>query len=159
MLALDRLVGIGIGADRDGARLVALGRELALEQLRRLGLGEQLGFEVEARRKAEIGVGGAGEAIDAAGLTAALGSDRAIEGNVGRLVAGDDLAGGIDGYRGLERRQFLEALPAVVESDAGERLVAARGVRLRAATAAATCVDRHLGVGRRRKVDGRGAPR
>jgi hypothetical protein len=154
MLPLDRLVGIGVGADGDGARLVALGRELALEQLRRLGLGEQLGFEVEARREAEIGVGGAGEAIDAAVLAAAIGIYRPIEGNVGRLVAGDDLAGGIDGDRGLERRQFLEALPAVIEGDAGQRLVAARGVRLRAPTAAASGVDRHLGVGRRGKVDG-----
>jgi hypothetical protein len=34
----------------------------------------------------------------------------------GEVVARDDLARGIDGDRGLERRQILEALPAIVES-------------------------------------------
>ena len=87
---LDRLIGIGVGADRDGARHVAGRRQFALQQFRRIGLREQLGFEIEARRQAEIGVGRPREAIDAAMLAAAIGIDRAVEGNVGRVVAGDD---------------------------------------------------------------------
>src|SRR5262249_55429498 len=113
----------------------------------------ELGFEVQAGRQSEIGVGRPGEAVDAAVLAATIRVDRAIEGNVGRIVARDDLPRGIDGHRRLERRQLLEALPAVVESNARERLIAARGVRLRATSAAASALNRHVGVGRRLKAD------
>ena len=125
---LDRLIGIGIGADGDGARRIARRRELFLQQHRRVRLHEQLGLEIEPGREPEIGVRRPREAIDAAMLAAAIGIDRAVEGNVGRLIARDDLARGVDLYRRLERRQFVEALPAVVEGDARDRLVAARGV-------------------------------
>ena len=135
VLALDRLIRIGVGADRDGARLVARRRQLLLQQRRRIRLHEQLGFEIEPGRQAEIGVGRPREAIDAAVLAAAIGIDRAVEGDVRRLVAGDDLARRVDRHRGLERRQFFEALPAVVEGDARDRLVAARGIGKRAAAA------------------------
>ncbi len=154
MLPLDRLVRIGVGADGDGARHVASGGQLAFEQLGRVRLGEQLGFEIEPRRQAEIGVGRAREAIDAAVLAAAIGVDRAVEGNVGGVVPGDDLTGGVDGHRGLERRQLLETLPAIIEGDASERLVAAGGVRLRPPAAAAIAFDRDLA--RRIEVDGGG---
>ncbi len=154
MLPLDRLVRIGVGADGDGARHVAGGGQLAFEQLGRVRLGEQLGFEIEPRRQAEIGVGRAREAIDAAVLAAAIGVDRAVEGNVGGVVPGDDLTGGVDGHRGLERRQLLETLPAIIEGDASERLVAAGGVRLRPPAAAAIAFDRDLA--RRIEVDGGG---
>src|SRR5262249_57086642 len=97
------------------------------------------------------------EAIDAPMLAAAIGVDRTVEGNVGGIVAGDGLAGGIDGHRGLERWQFLETLPAVIEGDACERLVAAGGVRLRAPPPAALIFDRHLALGRRIRIDGGGA--
>ena len=115
MLAFDRLIGIRVGSDRDRARLVARGRELAFQQLGSIGLGEQLGLEVEAGREPEIGVGRPRETVDAAMLAAAVGIDRPVEGNVGRIVPGDDLARRIDRHRGLERRQLLEILPAVVE--------------------------------------------
>ncbi len=35
----------------------------------------------------------------------------------GEVVAGNDLARGIERYRRLERRQFVQALPAIVEGD------------------------------------------
>src|SRR3982074_3076753 len=89
-------------------------------------------------------VGGARKAVDAAVLAAAVGIDRAVERDVGGIVAGDDLAGGIDRDRGLERRQILEALPAVVVALARQRLEAAARVRLRAA--AAPAVGRDLGA-------------
>ena len=130
---LDRLVGIRVGADRDRARAVARGRELALQQFRRVRLHEQLRFEIEPGREPEIGVRRPRKTVDAAVLAAAIRVDRAIEGNVRRVVAGDHLAGGIDANARLECRQLLEALPAVVESDPRLGLVAAGRVRLSAA--------------------------
>ena len=117
----------------------------ALEQLVRVRLGEQLRFEIEAGREPHVGVGRAREAVDAAVLAATIGIDRAVERNVGRVVAGDDTAGGVDRDGGLERRQVLEALPAVVETFARVRLIAAGGVRLRAAATPALAVDRGAG--------------
>src|SRR5262249_58802852 len=58
-----------------------------------------------------------------------------------------------DGDRGLERRQVFEVLPAVVEGDPRGRLVAAGGVRLRAATAPEIGIDGDLSVGGRVEVD------
>ena len=84
-------------------------RQFALQQFRRVRLHEQLRFEIEPGRQPEIGVGRPREAIDAAVLAAAIGIDRAVEGNVRRVVAGDDLAGGIDRHRRLERRQVFES--------------------------------------------------
>ena len=79
VLLLDRLIRIGIGADRDGARRIARCRQFTLQQGRRLRLHEQLGFEIEPRRQAEIGMGRPREAIDAAMLAAAIRIDRAVE--------------------------------------------------------------------------------
>ena len=49
-LALDRLVGIGIGAERDQLRLIARIGELARQEFGRVGLGVELGLEVETGR-------------------------------------------------------------------------------------------------------------
>ena len=151
VLALDRLIGIGIGADRDHARLVVLRRQLLFQQLRRIGLGEQLRFEIEPRRQAEIGVGRPREAVDAAMLAAPVGVDRAVEADIGRIVAGDHLSRGIQRDRGLERRQFFEALPAVVERDPRFGLKAAAGVGLRAAAAPPRALDGDRQFGKRRR--------
>src|SRR3984957_15162084 len=84
------------------------------------------------------------ETVDTAVLAAAIRIDRAVEGNVRRIVAGDDLARRIRRHRGLERRQFLKALPAVVEGNPRQRLIAARRIRQAAAAAAALAVDQRL---------------
>ncbi len=147
---LDRLIGIGIGADGNDFRHVVRRRQFAFEQFGRVGLHEQLGFEIEPRRQAEISVRRPREAIDAAVLAAAIRIDRAIEGNVGRIVAGDDLAGGVDRHRGLKRRQLVQALPAVIESDAGQRLETPGRVRHGAAAAAALAIDGGSQFARRR---------
>ena len=143
-LPLDRLIGIGVGADRDRARLVARRGELLLQKLRGVGLGEQLRLEIEPRRKPHIGVRRPREAVGAAVLAAAIGVDRAVEGNVGRLVAGDDLARLLDLHLGAERRQLLERAPFVVEGLARLRLVAAGDVGLRAAPVPAVLDDVRL---------------
>src|SRR4051812_18698886 len=75
-------------------------------------------------------------------LAAAIWIDRAVEADIGRIVAGDDFSRGVERYGGLERRQFFEALPAVVEHDPRFRLIAPAGVGLSAAAAPPLAVDR-----------------
>lgn len=61
-----RLVGIGIDSQRDRADLVARPRQLAPQYFRRIGLGEDLGLEVQARRQVQIGMRWTGETVAAA---------------------------------------------------------------------------------------------
>ena len=122
---LDRLIGIGVGADGDGARPIGGIGKLALERRPGIGLGEQLGLEIEAGRQAEKSVGRPREAIDAAVLAAAIGIDRAVEADIGRGVAGDDTPGRDLLDFGRERLELAERLPAVVHRLIGDRLVAA----------------------------------
>src|SRR5882672_9437216 len=84
-------------------------------------------------------------------LAAPVRVDRTVEADIGRIVAGNDLARGIDRDRGLERRQFIEALPAVVERDARFSLEAAALVGLRAAASPPLALDRHRQFGKRRR--------
>ncbi len=107
-----------------------------------IGLGEQPGFEIHPRRHAQIGVGGPGEAIDAAMLAAAIGIDRLVEGNVRRLVAGDDGAGGVVDDFGAQRGRGViigapAIVPAVIHQHAGLLFIAPDGVGDGAAAAQA----------------------
>ena len=104
------LVPIAIGR----TTIAGLG-QLGAQQLRRVGLGEQLRLEIEPGRQIVKGVGRPGEAIDAAMLAAAIGVDRAVEADVGRAVAGDDRPGLLDRDRGAQRRQAAVQLLARVE--------------------------------------------
>jgi hypothetical protein len=61
---LDRLIRIGVGAQRDRADAIAGLPEFSFEQLGGLGFGEQLGLEIDARRQAEIAVAGPRIAIE-----------------------------------------------------------------------------------------------
>src|ERR1700732_4550153 len=141
-LAIDRLIGIGVGADRDHARLVILRRQLLLQKLWRIGLCKQARFEVEPRRQAQKSVGRPRETIDTAMFAAPVRIDRTIKTDIGRIVACDDFSRGIELAAGLERRQLIEALPAVVEGDAGFSLKAASVVGLRAAATPPLAFDR-----------------
>ena len=67
-LALDRLVRVGVDAQRDRLWHIARLRQLLAQQLRRIGLGKQLGLEIQARRQVQIGVRGTREAVRAATL-------------------------------------------------------------------------------------------
>ena len=152
---LDRLIGIGVGADRDHARRIARRGEFALQQFRRVGLHEQLGFEIEPGREPHVGVRRPREAVDAAVLAAAVRVDRAVEADVGRVVAGDDLARGLDRDGRLEGGQLLDRLPAVIEGDARGRLVAARRIRQRSPAAPSFTVDGGAEEVARRRHGGR----
>lgn len=67
-LAFDRLVRIGVDAQRDRLRHVTRLRQFLAQQLRRIGIGEQLGLEIQARRQIQIGMRGARKAVRAAAL-------------------------------------------------------------------------------------------
>ena len=95
-LALDRLVRVGVGAERDRVAHVAALRELRAQQLRRVGLREELRLEVEARRQVEVRVRRPRVAVDAAVLAALVRIDRLRERDVGRIVARDDRARALD---------------------------------------------------------------
>ena len=68
-------------------------------------------------------------------LAAAIRIDRAVEGNIGRLVAGDDGLGGFLEHLGAERRQLFKPLPAIVEQRPAEGFEAPGHVDLGAAAA------------------------
>jgi hypothetical protein len=155
VFAFDRLIRVGIGADRDHARRIVRRGNFALQQFRRIGLHEQLGFKVEAGREPHIGVGRPGETVDAAVLAPAVGIDRAVEPDVGRIIARDDLARFFLGDGGLEGRQFLDRAPAVVEGDPRGRLVAAGRVRQRSTAAPAIAIDAGTEEFARRRLGGR----
>ena len=104
-LALDRLIGVGVGPHRDDLRLVGGLAQFRLQKLRRIGFHQKLSLEIESRREAEISVGGPRETIDAAMLAAAIGIDRLVERNIRRVVPRDDGAGGIARNVGLQRRR------------------------------------------------------
>src|SRR5690606_7730810 len=117
---LHRLVGVGVDAQGDRLGPVAATGELAAQQLRRVGLGEDLRLEVQARREVEVGVRGPGEAVAAAVLAAAVRVHRAGEAHVRRIVAADDAARGLLADLGARARRIGPGhglgrpLPAVV---------------------------------------------
>src|SRR5436853_3458834 len=74
-------------------------------------------------------------------LAAAIRVDRPIEGNIRRVVGGDDLSRLFFLHLGAERRQEVDRAPAVVELGPLDRLEAAGAVRLRAAAVTAVIVD------------------
>ena len=58
-------------------------------------------------------------------LAATIGIDRLAEGNVGRIVGGDDLLRRLLEHCRLERRQLFERLPAIIEEGCAVPFIAA----------------------------------
>ena len=117
--ALDRLVGIGVGAEGDRIAAVAGLRELGAQQCGGVGLRIEFRLEVESRRQVEVRVRRPCIAIDAAVLAALVWIDRLRERDVGRRVGRDDRAGALDRDRRPQRWRCVVAgvrrrLPAVV---------------------------------------------
>src|SRR5262249_37674199 len=111
------------------------------EKFGRIRLHEQFGFEVEAWGEAKIGMRRPRETINATVLAAAIRIDGAVERDVRRVIPSDDLAGGVDRYCGLERRQLLQPLPAVMEAAPRQRFISAGRVRGRAAATPTFAID------------------
>ncbi len=112
-----RLIGVGIDAQGQGARLVFRVGQFLAQRLCSIGLAKDTRLEIEAGRQVEIGVGRSRKAIDASVLAALVRIDRFIEPDIGRIVGRDDLANRIyaqDGLSPLQRFVFLKR-PAVVD--------------------------------------------
>ena len=132
---LDRLIGVGVGADGDGAYLIARPGQLLFQQPGGVGLGEQAALEIQPRRQAHIGMARPGIAVDTAVLAPPVGVDRPVEGQIGRLVARDDAPGRLHGDGAGQRCwRVLQAVPAIVEPFAPQRLEPAGAIRHRAAS-------------------------
>src|SRR5690606_18824367 len=118
--------------------------------LHRIGFHIDIALECYAGRMAEKSVAGAREAIGAAMLAAAIGVDRALETDIGAVIAGDDAAGPLDMLDGFEHRQRLHMVPAIVEILAPVPLEASALVGLGAAPANAVRAEqfapRQIGV-------------
>ena len=152
-IALDRLVGVGVGPQRDRGALVSRLAELRAQQGRGVRLEHEPGLEVEAGREPEVSVARPGVAVDAPVFAAPVGVDGAVEGEVRRVVPGDDLAGRVSGEGGAELRRRCVVVvpialrvvlranhrtlpPAVIEVLPGDPLEPADGVAERTAALA-----------------------
>ena len=130
-VALDGLIGVGIGSERYGGWPVARRGQFFLQQRGGLRLGAQLRLEVEPGGMPEIAVRWPSVTVDAAMLATAIGIDGAIEGDVGTIVAGDDGAGGLVAHHGAQGAQVLVEIPAIVEVGARLGFVATSRIRTR----------------------------
>src|SRR5262249_60936171 len=73
VLAFDRLIGIGHGAESYELRLIVRMGELLLEDFGRIDLCVELGLEIEPGRMTEITMCRTGKTVDAAMFAAAVG--------------------------------------------------------------------------------------
>src|SRR5438067_10230665 len=84
-------------------------------------------------------------AVDAAMLAAAIRVDRAVEADIGRVVAGDDRPRRVDRQNCRQpRRLFLQRAPAIIECDPLLALEAAGFVASGAASLARLGGGRHI---------------
>lgn len=113
-LPFNRLMGIGVGAKGNRRNLISGLALFFFEQRRRIGLGEQLGLEIEPRREAQICMGRPGEAVDAAMLTPPVGIDRPIERGIRQIVAGDQRATGVMANRRAHRPRRLKVAGPII---------------------------------------------
>jgi len=136
-LALDRLVRIGVRAERNHLAAVGRSRELLPQFLRCVYLGEETRLEVDARRQVAVGVRRTGIAVDTSMKASRVRIDRLRERNIRRVVAGNDARDALGGHDGLERLLFvLRRVPAIIERFALLVLEATLGIDARAAALA-----------------------
>ena len=83
VLALRRLVGVGVGSHRDRMARPALWGGLVAQDLRCVDLDHDLGVEVAPDAEAQVVVSGPREAIGASMATTAVGVDGVLEGQRG----------------------------------------------------------------------------
>src|SRR5690606_25043996 len=99
-----------------------------------VGLVYDAGFEVDAGREIEPGVGGPRITVDAAVFATAVRVDGAVEGDVGRFVVADHAPRGVgDQLRRWRGGDVVVARPAVVHRLALDAAVAVGDGRRRAA--------------------------
>ena len=120
IVVLYGLVGIGVGPEPYGLRLIAWLGKLPAQQRGGVHLGKQPGLEIQAGGELQIGVAGSGVAVDAAMFAPLIGVDGAAEGDVRREIVADD-ALGLDlphlgsGLGRTKCRLPFHGLPAIVD--------------------------------------------
>src|SRR5690606_9083107 len=131
-----RLVGVRIGTNCNGARLITFLGQLPFQQFCRVRLGEQLRFEIQSWRKAHEGMARTREAVDAAMLATTIGIDRAVERDIRRFISRYDGAGPLHLHFRLKWRKIFKRIPAVIEYVTGYRLEPSRRIDASRATTA-----------------------
>ena len=114
-IALDGLIGIGIGAHRKWRRTIGWLHEFGAKQRGGIGLGEELGFEINPGREVVERMCWPRKAINAAVFAAAIGIDRAVKRNVWRFIACDDRFRTLDSDAGAHRRQYVIDHDAIIK--------------------------------------------
>src|SRR5437879_3656931 len=126
--ALERLIRVGVGAERDGFADITGPRQLRFQHLAGIRLVEQARLEIEPRRQTHIRVARAGVAEHTSMTASSIGIDRLLEGNVRRIVRCDDATGAI----GLDDRGegvgVVLQIPPVVDGFETLVLEGARGI-------------------------------
>ncbi len=135
-LAFDWLIGVGVGAKRNDFRLISRVRQLKFEQLCRVRLCVKLCLEIEPCGVSEIAMCWPRVTIDAAMLAAAIGVDRAIERDIGTVVARYYCSRRFLLQFRLKCVEVAKALPAVVKNLSALSLKAPRLIGARAAATA-----------------------
>ena len=127
---IDRLIRIRVRPERQRPHHIARLAQLLLQQLRHIGLEQQLGLEIEPRRIPEIGMARPGVAIHTAMLAPAIRIDRPVEPQVRALVIRNHAPARIAYQRRRQRRQIgqirRQRRPPVIER---RRLLALEPVR------------------------------
>ena len=128
-VTLDRLIGIGVRAERQRTDPVAGLPEFAAQQVGGLRLGHDLGLEVEAGREPQVLVARPRKTVDAAVLAAPIGVDGPVERDVRRVVPGDDRLRPVDDdFRRNALGRGIARIPPVVERLLAKSLEAPGGV-------------------------------
>jgi len=104
--SLHGLVRVGDAAHGQHLRFPVRGRQFSAEQLGRIFLNQDLRLEVESRGEAEIFVGGAGIAVDAAMLAPSVDVDAGVEADVGAFVGRNNRPGSVLEEMSFRRRVF-----------------------------------------------------
>ena len=116
MLALGRLVGVGVGAHGNWFDLVALCADLGSQSLHGVHLHIDVALELDAGRMPEKSMARPRIAVGTAMLAAAIRINRPLEADIGAVIGGDDGLGTLGMFHCLEDRERFNIVPAVIKA-------------------------------------------
>ena len=114
---LDRLVRVGVRANRNRRHLIGPAPQLPLQHPRNPRPRNQPRLKIQARRQVQIGMRRPCKAINAAMFAAPIGVDRPVKRQVGRAVVGHSRPGPLHPHLGLDQSILLRHIPTVIERD------------------------------------------
>jgi len=114
VVAFNRLIRVGIGANRNHLRTIGRSSQFTDKNRRRIWSCDQSRFEIQTRRQAQIGMRGPRETVDAAMFAPTIRVDRAVKSDVGRSIPGNDAARPLDANLGPQRRQIFGLVPPTI---------------------------------------------